>query len=58
MVAEGKVEEIVQMVKSQPKGKPFDFELNTQEGRYFLVSATISLFFTKSQYVSYKMLKY
>ena len=34
MVAEGKVEEVLQMVKSQPKGKPFNFELNTQDGQY------------------------
>ena len=33
MIAEGKIQEILDMVKSQPKGKSFNFDLNTQEGR-------------------------
>ena len=33
MIAEGKVQEILDMVRSRPKGKSFNFDLNTQEGR-------------------------
>ena len=33
MIAEGKVQDILDMVKAQPKGKSFNFDLNMQEGR-------------------------
>ena len=31
--SEGKVDEIIHMIKTTPKGRPFDFEYNTQEGK-------------------------
>lgn len=33
LMSEGKIEEIVQDVKQQPKGPAFDFDKNTQEGQ-------------------------
>ena len=38
LVADGKIDEILGLIKSQPKGKVFNFESNTQEGMYFFVT--------------------
>ena len=37
LVAEGKVEEILALIKSQPKGQVFNFEENTQEGMHIFI---------------------
>ena len=35
--AEGKIVEVIELVKSQAKGKPFDYEYCTVEGGYFYI---------------------
>ena len=51
MVAEGKVDEILELVKSQPKGKAFNFEMNTQEGIVLLLFKFLLLKLVKSSAV-------
>ena len=36
--ASGKLDEIIDIVKTQPKTKPFDFSYNTQEGKQSALS--------------------
>ena len=35
LVSEGKIDEMIEWVKNQPKGPAFDFDRNTEEGMYF-----------------------
>ena len=35
IVAEGRLEEIIKTVREQPKGPAFNFDGNTQEGKWF-----------------------
>ena len=37
LVTDGRVEQIVTMVKEQPKGPAFDFGGNTKEGQYIYI---------------------
>ena len=41
---EGKIDEIIVMIKTTPKGRPFNFQYNTQEGK---ISHAMLLVFAK-----------